>query len=72
MVYVSETLTVALHSLQGLEEQQEEFTEQHFQHMKSNSKSPTAIQSIIFTFKDSSFKVSSPDPNPIKHDSKIR
>ena len=39
MVHVSEMLTVALHSLQGLEEQQEEFAGQHFQHMKSNSNS---------------------------------
>ncbi|KAL8909969.1 MAG: hypothetical protein Q9171_004735 [Xanthocarpia ochracea] len=39
MVHVSETLTVALQSLQGLKEQQEEFTGQHLQQIKSNSNS---------------------------------
>ncbi|KAL8756772.1 MAG: hypothetical protein Q9184_004386 [Pyrenodesmia sp. 2 TL-2023] len=39
MVHVSETLTVALHSLQGLKEQQEEFAGQHLQQRKSNSNS---------------------------------
>lgn len=42
MVHVSETLAVALHSLQGLKQQQEEFSGQYLQSMKSmsnNSKS---------------------------------
>ncbi|KAL9040180.1 MAG: hypothetical protein Q9180_002071 [Flavoplaca navasiana] len=37
MVHVSETLTVALHSLQGLKEQQQEFAAQHLRRKKSNS-----------------------------------
>ncbi|KAI4258646.1 MAG: hypothetical protein L6R42_004978 [Xanthoria sp. 1 TBL-2021] len=42
MIHVSETLAVALHSLQGLKQQQEEFSGQYLQSMKSmsnNSKS---------------------------------
>lgn len=37
MVHVSETLTVALHSVQGLKTQQENFAGQYLQQMKSNS-----------------------------------
>lgn len=39
MIHVSETLTVALHSLQGLKEQQEEFAGQHLQQTKSSNNS---------------------------------
>lgn len=39
MVHVSETLTVALHTLQGLKEQQEEYDGQHRRQLKFNSNS---------------------------------